>query len=62
LDIRKPGSGRFDCENLRKGCRGMTNHDGFRGAYEYVDIDRSRDGKATHRVPKGKGLRLADAK
>jgi pimeloyl-ACP methyl ester carboxylesterase len=62
LDIRLPHGKRFDCENLRKGCAGMTNHDGYSGAYEYLSIDRSRDGKATHRVPKGTGLRLPDAK
>ena len=62
LDIHRPNGKVFDCENLRKGCRGMTNRDGFRGAYEYLNIDRSRDGKATHRVPKGTGLRLPDAK
>jgi dienelactone hydrolase len=62
LDIAKPGGGRFHCESLRKGCRGMTNHDGYRGVYDYVAIDRSRDGKSTHPVPKGHGLRLPDAK
>jgi dienelactone hydrolase len=62
LDIHLPNGKVFDCENLRKGCKGMTNHDGFRGAYEYLDIDLSPDGKATHPVPKGTGLRLPDAK
>ena len=62
LDIHAPNGKVFDCENLRKGCRGMTNHDGYRGAYSYLAIDRSPDGKATHRVPKGHGLRLPDAK
>jgi dienelactone hydrolase len=62
LDITKPNGKRFDCEHLRKGCKGMTNHDGYRGAYSYLAIDRSPDGKATHFVPKGKGIRLPDAK
>jgi dienelactone hydrolase len=62
LDIRLPDGKRFECENLRKGCKGMTNHDGYQGAYEYLSIDRSPDGKATHWVPKGTGLYLPDAK
>jgi dienelactone hydrolase len=62
LDIHRPDGKVFDCENLRKGCKGMTNHDGYPGAYEYINIDRSPDGKATHHVPKGTGLYLPDAK
>ncbi|MBV9871587.1 MAG: hypothetical protein JO214_13290 [Frankiaceae bacterium] len=62
LDITTPGGGRFHCENLRKSCKGMTNRDGYAGAYEYVSIDRSPDGKARHYVPKGHGIRLPDAK
>ena len=38
LDIRG-----FDCEDLRKGCPGMSGRDGFSGDYSYVAIDRSPD-------------------
>jgi hypothetical protein len=62
LDITKPDGKRFDCEQLRRGCKGMTDHDGYRGTYSYLPIDRSPDGKATHYVPKGEGIRLPDAK
>jgi dienelactone hydrolase len=62
LDIHLANGKTFDCENLRKGCRGMTSHDGYHGAYEYIAIDRSPDGKATHPVPRGTGLYLPDAK
>jgi dienelactone hydrolase len=61
LDIHKPGGGRFDCEQLRRGCRGMANHDGYRGPWSYLTVDTSKDGRATHRVPRGTGLYLPDA-
>jgi dienelactone hydrolase len=62
LDIHRPGGAVFKCENLRRGCNGMTRHDGYHGDYSYLAIDRSRDGKATHPVPTGTGLYLPDAK
>jgi dienelactone hydrolase len=61
LDIHLPSGKVFDCENLRRGCRGMTNNDGYRGAYSYLAIDTSPDGRATHHVPKGTGIYLPDA-
>ncbi len=61
LRIHRPNGTVFDCENLRRGCSGMATHDGYRGAYSYLAVDRSRDGRATHRVPKGTGLYLPDA-
>jgi dienelactone hydrolase len=38
LDIRG-----FHCEDLRKGCPGLSDRDGFSGDYSYVAIDRSPD-------------------
>ncbi len=61
LDIAKPDGGRFDCEELRRGCPGMTSHDGYKGVWSYVKVDTTKDGPATHRVPKGQGLYLPDA-
>lgn len=56
LDIHDPDGGRFDCEDLRAGCAGMTNHDGYRGVWSYVNVDTMMDGPATHPVPKGTGI------
>jgi dienelactone hydrolase len=38
LDIRG-----FHCDDLRKGCAGLSDRDGFSGDYSYVAIDRSPD-------------------
>jgi len=46
LDISLPGGGRFDCEELRDGCPGMTSADGFPGDYSYATIDTTPN--ATH--------------
>jgi hypothetical protein len=62
LDIHLPDGKKWDCENLRKGCKGMSSHDGFHGTYSYLTIDTRKDGRATHHVPKGTGLYLPDAK
>jgi hypothetical protein len=35
LDIRLADGTRWDCENLRAGCPGMTADDGFGGSYSY---------------------------
>jgi dienelactone hydrolase len=43
LDIGLQGGGRFDCEDMRKGCPGLSDRDGFSGDYSYVAIDRSPD-------------------
>lgn len=61
LDIHKPNGGRFDCEEMRRGCAGMTGHDGYRGDWSYIKVDTTKDGPATHRVPKGTGIYLPDA-
>jgi dienelactone hydrolase len=58
LDIRTPEGRRFDCEDLRKGCAGMTNRDEYAGSWSYLDVDTSKDGRATHPVPKGTGIYL----
>jgi dienelactone hydrolase len=62
LDIHLPDGAPWDCENLRRGCRGMTNHDGYRGAYRYLGIDTTRDGRPTHHVPRGTGIYPPTAK
>ena len=63
LDIRKPNGKRFNCEDLRKGCRGMTRHDGYHGRWSYVKVDTSRQGRATHKhVPSGTGIYPKDAR
>jgi pimeloyl-ACP methyl ester carboxylesterase len=62
LDIAKPGSGRFDCEDLRRGCVGMTRRDGYAGTWSYLTVDTTRQGKATHpNIPTGTGLYPKDA-
>jgi dienelactone hydrolase len=43
LDIGLRGGGRFDCEDLRAACPGMSDSDGYRGEYSYLAIDRSPD-------------------
>jgi len=43
LDFHLFGGRRFDCEDLRAGCRGMVAHDGYRGDYSYISIDTEPD-------------------
>ena len=43
LDIRLAGGTRWDCENLRSGCSGMTAHDGVTGSYSYLATDTTPD-------------------
>jgi dienelactone hydrolase len=56
LDIGLPGGGRFDCEDMRKGCAGMTANDGVTGDYSYLSVDTSPDGAGTPGTPQGTGL------
>ncbi len=44
LDFRLHNGARFDCENMRNGCAGLTADDCYPGAYSYVAIDTSPDG------------------
>lgn len=44
LDFDLADGHRFDCEDLRAGCPGMTSRDGYRGSYSYYRIDTSHDG------------------
>jgi dienelactone hydrolase len=46
LDIGLAGGGRFKCEDMRPGCPGMTNDDGWSGDYSYVKIDTTPDGQS----------------
>ncbi|HEX6548590.1 MAG TPA: hypothetical protein VF134_07615 [Candidatus Dormibacteraeota bacterium] len=43
LDVATPGGGRFDCEDLRRGCPAMVAHDGWPGTYSYLAVDISPD-------------------
>ncbi|WP_375489537.1 alpha/beta hydrolase [uncultured Jatrophihabitans sp.] len=43
LDVHLASGKRFDCENLRDGCSGLTSNDGVRGQYSYVKLDTSPD-------------------
>jgi dienelactone hydrolase len=43
LDIGLANGQRFDCEDLRDGCAGMTTNDGYPGSYSYVKIDTTPD-------------------
>jgi dienelactone hydrolase len=61
MDIHAPDEERFDCEDLRHGCKGMTSHDGYKGVWSYAKVDTTKDGPATHPVPKGTGIYLPDA-
>ena len=39
LDIHRFNGATWDCENLRKGCAGMVDEDGYSGPYSYADLD-----------------------
>jgi dienelactone hydrolase len=43
LDIGLSGGGRFVCEDLRRGCAGLTSQDGVNGSYDYLSLARSPD-------------------
>jgi dienelactone hydrolase len=43
LDIGLGGGKRFDCEDMRAGCAGLSDNDGYRGDYSHLAIDRSPD-------------------
>jgi dienelactone hydrolase len=43
LDIHLAGGQHYDNENLRDDTHGLSNADGYRGQYAYVDVDRSPD-------------------
>jgi hypothetical protein len=45
LDIHLfKGNKQWDCENLRKGCPGMVQDDGYPGPYSYAGIDTTPEG------------------
>ncbi len=46
LDIRRASGARWDCENLRTGCAGMTAADGVPGSYSYLTTDTAPDAAA----------------
>jgi len=56
LDIRLPGGGRFDCEDMRPGCPGMVSDDGVNGDYSYLSVDTAPDGAGRAGTPKGTGI------
>ncbi|HXW59584.1 MAG TPA: hypothetical protein VEJ23_08940 [Solirubrobacteraceae bacterium] len=41
LDIHLANGEKWDCENLRKGCAGITSGDGYQGVYSYAAIDNT---------------------
>ena len=43
MDVRLSDGSRFNCENLRAGCSGMTPDDGHPGYYGYLPINTSPD-------------------
>ncbi|MEO6859264.1 MAG: hypothetical protein ABI323_11885, partial [Solirubrobacteraceae bacterium] len=43
LDIHLSNGGHWDCEDLRDGCPGMVNNDGYPGSYSYITIDTTPD-------------------
>ncbi|HZY76380.1 MAG TPA: hypothetical protein VFE40_08680 [Jatrophihabitantaceae bacterium] len=43
LDIRLADGTRWDCEDLRAGCVGMTADDGYSGSYSYVALATTPD-------------------
>jgi dienelactone hydrolase len=47
LDFRLSDGTRFDCEDIRPGCPGLSDADGYNGSYDFINIDRSPDGPAT---------------
>jgi dienelactone hydrolase len=44
LDIHLADGERWDCENLRKGCAGMVENDGYKGPYSYAEVDTTPEG------------------
>ena len=46
LDIRT-ATGRFDCEDLRPGCPGLSPADGYPGVYDFYRIVTTKDGAPT---------------
>ncbi|MCW2500106.1 MAG: hypothetical protein JWN87_1782 [Frankiales bacterium] len=56
LDIRVGGR-RISCEDLRTRCRALSPQDGVTGVYDVVAVATAPDGRATTRLPAGRGLR-----
>jgi dienelactone hydrolase len=54
LDIGLSGGGRFLCEDMRPGCAGMTDDDGFAGDYDFLKIVTSPDTAGP--APAGSGI------
>jgi dienelactone hydrolase len=45
LDIHQAGGTVWDCEDLRDGCPGMVQNDGYTGDYSYLATDTSPDAR-----------------
>jgi dienelactone hydrolase len=54
LDIGLAGGGRFVCEDMRPGCNGMSDDDGFAGTYDFFKIVTSKDSAGP--TPAGSGI------
>jgi dienelactone hydrolase len=44
LDIGLADGSRFECEDIRARCPGMSSQDGWNGSYSYIDVANSPDG------------------
>ncbi len=53
LDIVRENGRRFRCEDLRSGCAGMVDHDGFPGLYRYLRQVTSPDGPGSTHASRG---------
>ena len=57
LAMKLSHGGRFDCEDMRMGCPGMSADDGVAGAYSYLVVDTTPDsGPVPSNAPAGTGL------
>lgn len=56
LDVRRVDGSRFTCEDLRTGCPGQVDDDGFPPEYSYLTIVSAPDGDATTAGAGGAGV------
>jgi hypothetical protein len=55
--MRLSRGGRFDCEDMRAGCPGLSGADGVPGVYSYLVTDTTVDtGTVPPNAPYGTGL------
>ncbi|MCW2966704.1 MAG: alpha/beta hydrolase [Solirubrobacteraceae bacterium] len=56
LDFTLANGKKYDCEDLRTGCAGLSDDDGYKGDYSYIALATSPDGSAAPGAPGGAGL------